>query len=412
MSATTSQTGSARIFFLIFLAAIIEGFDLQAAGVAAPKLAPVFGLTAGQMGLFFSSATLGLIFGAIVGGVVSDRLGRRLGLCISLVVFGIFSLATATVSSVDGLIAMRFLTGVGLGGALPNLVSIAAEATSLERRGRAVSVMYAGVPLGGAVASLVAIAGLHDDWRTIFIAGGVMPMLLVVPLLMLLPPLRVEKTHTATSEGAWRQLFAQQGAVVSTLLLWVGFFFGILVLYLLLNWLPTLLVTRGLNREQAGLIQLIFNVAASIGSLLGGLFLDGERKVLNGTICFALLVGSLILLGMAPADMTVNAIAGAMVGGTVSCAQALLYGMAPQCYTTAVRGRGVGLAVAVGRAGSVVGPLLAGGLVAAGRSPTEVLMAIVPVALIGGIATVVLLSRLRGLPTNAPVKTAAALAKS
>lgn len=411
MSATTSQTGSARIFFLIFLAAIIEGFDLQAAGVAAPKLAPVFGLSPAQMGLFFSSATFGLIFGAIAGGVVADRFGRRFGLCASLLVFGIFSLATAGVSTVQELIAMRFLTGVGLGGALPNLVSIAAEATSPERRGRAVSMMYAGVPLGGAVASIVAMAGLHDDWRTLFIAGGIMPMLLVLPLLLLLPPLRVEKKQSAKSEGAWRQLFSQ-GTVLSTLLLWTGFFFGIMVLYLLLNWLPTLLVTRGLNREQAGLIQLIFNIAGAAGSLLGGLFLDSRRKVLNGTICFALLVGSLILLGMAPANVTMNAIAGAMVGVSVMGAQALLYGIAPQCYGAAVRGTGVGIAVAVGRIGSVLGPLLAGGLVASGRSPTEVLMAIVPVALVGGIATVVLLSRLRGLPTTTSVKGAAALAKS
>jgi MFS transporter, AAHS family, 3-hydroxyphenylpropionic acid transporter len=410
MRSTTSRAGSSRIFFLIFLAALIEGFDLQAAGVAAPKLAPVFGLTPAQMGLFFSSATFGLIFGAIIGGFVSDRMGRRFSLCLSLFLFGIFSLATAAVTSVEGLIALRALTGLGLGGAFPNLVSIAAEATSPERRGRAVSLMYAGMPLGGAVVSLVAMAGLHDDWRSIFIVGGIAPLLLVGPLVMLLPPLQVEKSHKAQDKGVWQQVFAP-GTVVRSLLLWIGLFFGIVVLYLLLNWLPTLLVTRGLDRSQAGLIQLIFNATGAIGGLLGGYFLDGERKVLNGTVCFALLVVSLVLLGVAPASLLMNAIAGGLVGISVMAAQSLLYGIAPQCYDTAVRGTGVGLAVAVGRAGSVVGPLLAGGLVAAGRSPGEVLMAIVPVALISGIATVILLSRLRNAPASAPVKGAPILAK-
>lgn len=411
MSATASRAGSSRIYIMIFLAALIEGFDLQAAGVAAPKLAPVFGLTPGQMGLFFSSATFGLIFGAIFGGIVADRMGRKIGLCLSLFVFGIFSIATAGVGSVEGLIVMRFLTGLGLGGAFPNLISIAAEATSPERRGRGVSIMYAGVPLGGAIVSLVAMAGLHDDWRTIFIAGGVAPLLLIVPLMLMLPKLAVEKPQKTIEKGVWQQVFTP-GTITRSVLLWIGFFFGIVVLYLLLNWLPTLLVARGLDRSQAGLIQLIFNVTGAIGGLLGGYFLDGERKVLNGTVCFALLVLSLVLLGAAPASLMMNAIAAGLVGISVMAAQSLLYGIAPQCYDTAVRGTGVGLAVAVGRAGSVVGPLLAGGLVAAGRSPGEVLMAIVPVALISGIATVILLSRLRKSPLSAPVSSAPVMAKS
>ncbi|MVA24605.1 3-(3-hydroxy-phenyl)propionate transporter MhpT [Agrobacterium vitis] len=403
MLSTTSRPGSSRIIFLVFLAAMIEGFDLQAAGVAAPKLAPVFGLTPAQMGLFFSSATFGLIFGAVSGGMISDRFGRRLGLSLALFIFGIFSLATAAVTSVEGLIAMRFLTGVGLGGALPNLVAIAVESTTPERRGRAVSIMYAGIPFGGAIASVVAMAGLHDDWRTIFIAGGIMPMLLVLPLFMMLPQLKVEKSEKTRKEGAWRQVFSADTALRS-ILLWTGFFFGIMVLYLLLNWLPTLLVTRGLDRQQAGLIQVIFNIAGAVGGLTGGWFLDGKRKVLNGSLCFLLLVASLVLLGLAPANFAANAIAGALIGVSVMAAQSLLYGIAPQCYAPDVRGTGVGLAVAVGRFGSVVGPLFAGGLIAAGRSPTEVLMAIVPVAVIAGIATVLLLSRLRDLPQDSTAK--------
>ena len=153
--------GGGRALTLAFLAAVIEGFDLQAAGVAVPKLAPAFGLTPQQIGLFFSAATFGLIFGALAGGRIADAWGRRTGLVIALVAFGVFSIATAYTTTFEQLVVMRFLTGVGLGGALPNLVNIAAESTDPANRGKAVSIMYAGIPLGGAIASGVSMLGLH-----------------------------------------------------------------------------------------------------------------------------------------------------------------------------------------------------------------------------------------------------------
>ena len=129
---TTHPGAGSRALVLVFLAAIIEGFDLQAAGVAAPKLAPAFGLNPGQRGMFFSSATVGLIFGALAGGVIADRWGRRAGLALALVGFGVFSIATAWADTFQHLVVLRFLTGVGLGGALPNLVAIAAESAAPE----------------------------------------------------------------------------------------------------------------------------------------------------------------------------------------------------------------------------------------------------------------------------------------
>ncbi|MDK1494099.1 MFS transporter [Sinorhizobium sp. 7-81] len=120
---------------------------------------------------------------------------------------------------------MRFLTGIGLGGALPNLVNIAAESTDPSRRGRAVSIMYAGVPLGGAVASGVAILGLHGgDWHSIFLVGGIMPLLLAPAIYILLPPLGVVKSEKSTS-GALSRILAPQ-TLLTTVALWVSFFLG------------------------------------------------------------------------------------------------------------------------------------------------------------------------------------------
>ncbi|CAH2603930.1 3-(3-hydroxy-phenyl)propionate transporter [Rhodovastum atsumiense] len=401
MITTAQAAGGTRALTLAFLAAMIEGFDLQAAGVAAPRLAPVFGLGPGQMGLFFSAATIGLIFGALGGGHIADRFGRRTGLAISLATFGLLSLATPLVNSVEALIVVRFLTGVGLGGALPNLVSIAAEAVAPEKRGRAVAVMYAGVPLGGALVSLLARLLPTGDWQTLFIVGGVLPLLLVVPILAALPPLLVPPHAHATAPGRWRRLF-EQSPVLVTLLLWCASFFGLLVVYLLLNWLPALLVTRGFSQSEAALVQIGFNLGGAAGSLVGGQLLDSARRVGGVGACFAFIVAALLSLAMLPADLGLTIAAGALLGGGVLAAQAILYGIAPQCYPAAVRGTGVGLAVAVGRFGSVAGPLVAGMLMAAGFRPSDVLIAIVPTTCLSGIVTVMLLLRRRPAAVAAP----------
>ncbi|MFK4047827.1 4-hydroxybenzoate transporter (plasmid) [Roseomonas mucosa] len=393
MSTTTIHVGvGTRVLALVFLAAMIEGFDLQAAGVAAPKLAPAFGLHPSQMGVFFSSATIGAIFGALAGGIIGDRYGRRAGLVLSLAVFGAFSLGTAWAGTFDHLVIMRFLTGVGMGGALPNLISIAAEAASPERRGRAVAIMYAGVPLGGAIASLVSMVGLHEDWQSIFFIGGLMPLVLVIPLYLILPSFRV--VHNAAAPAShWRALFAR-GSMGNTMLLWAAFFFGMIVLYLLLNWLPQLLVSLGFAREQAAMVQILFNIGGSAGCMLGGQLLDSSRPALATVAWFTVLIVAVVLFSVVPGgNMTAAVAAGILTGATLMGSQALLYGIAPQCYLAEVRGTGVGLAVSVGRIGSITGPLLAGFLLASGMGPQQLLFAILPFVTVCGLATVALIIR-------------------
>ena len=387
------RSGGRRALLLAFMAAVIEGFDLQAAGVAVPKLAPAFGLTPQQIGLFFSSATVGLIFGALAGGRVADAWGRRSGLVLSLVTFGIFSAATAYVTSFEQLVVMRFLTGVGLGGALPNLVNIAAESTDPSRRGRAVSIMYAGVPLGGAVASGVAILGLHGgDWHSIFLVGGIMPLLVAPAIHILLPPLGVVKSEAKSTSGALSRILAPQ-TLLTTVALWVSFFLGLLVVYLLLNWMPQLLVSRGLAREEASFVQILFNLGGAAGSLVGGRMLDQRNPVMPVALGFAAAAAALLMHSLLPPHLGLTLMAGALVGGAILCVQAILYGVAPQCYPFEIRGTGVGVAVAVGRLGSIAGPLLAGFLVAGGSSPSDVIFALVPITLLAGLTTVLLLAR-------------------
>lgn len=390
-AATSGDTGNRALLF-VFLAAAIEGFDLQAAGVAAPKIAPVFQLTPQQMGLFFSSATLGLMFGALAGGFTADRWGRRTGLVIALLAFGVASLATVFATSVEQLIVLRFLTGVGLGGALPNLVAISSEAVSHDRRGRAVALMYAGMPLGAAIASLVALLDVHgNDWQSIFLVGGLLPLLLVPAILIGLPALKIT-TRGPTHTTSWTQIF-RADAIGVTLLLWTVFFLGLMVVYLLMNWLPQLLVVHGFTRGQASFAQILYSLGGVVGSLVGGRVLDSRWRLPAIAASFAFVAAALALLGLLPPVLALMLFAVIFVGGGVLCVQSILYGIAPQCYPADIRGTGVGLVVAVGRLGSMAGPLLAGVLVAYGSTPSDVMLLMVPPILACGIGTLALIAR-------------------
>ncbi len=390
-AAKSRDTGTRALLF-VFLAATIEGFDLQAAGVAAPKIAPVFQLTPQQMGLFFSSATLGLMFGALGGGYTADRWGRRAGLVIALIAFGVASLATIFATSVEQLVALRFLTGVGLGGALPNLVAISSEAVPQERRGRAVALMYAGMPLGAAVASLVAVLDVHgNDWQSIFLVGGLLPLVLVPLIQFGLPPLKVTR-HAHAPRTSWREIF-RADAAGTTLLLWAVFFFGLMVVYLLMNWLPQLLVVNGLSKKEAAFAQILYSLGGVAGSLIGGRVLDSRFRVPAIAVSFVFVAGALALLGLLPPVLGLMLFSVILVGGGVLCVQSILYGIAPQCYPGDIRGTGVGLVVAVGRLGSMAGPLLAGVLVSYGSTPSSVMLLMVPTILACGVGTLALIAR-------------------
>jgi AAHS family 3-hydroxyphenylpropionic acid transporter len=385
---------------LCYVIAVFEGFDLQAAGVAAPQLGPAFQMTPGAMGWFFSSSTFGLMLGAALGGRLSDRFGRKSVLIFSVGVFGAMSVFTGLAPNVEVLLLARFLTGVGIGGALPNLVSLVAENTPPSRKNTAVGLLYAGLPSGGALASLVSVFGSSDSWQTVFFVGGIAP-LMAIPLLMFVLPesqqlQAAKQAHAGQLEraGYGFALFNEQRANRS-LLLWASFFLALLTMYLLLNWLPTLLVSRGLSRADASLVQLSFNVLGALASMSTGLLMDRVpmSRVVIGS--FGAAAVSLWLLSNVAPQLGVAMAVGGFVGIAMSATQALLYALAPSNYPTEVRGTGVGSAVAIGRLGSAAGPLLAGALLASGKAPQDVLLLLVPIIIVAGIGALLLVSLMK-----------------
>ena len=376
------------------LVAVFEGMDLQAAGVAAPRLAPALHLTPADLGWFFSASTFGLMVGAAIGGRLSDRHGRRVSLLWSVLLFGVLSILTGLSNDINQLIATRFLTGVGLGGALPNLLAMVAENSHTDRRRAAVGILYAGLPCGGALASLVSYFGADpSDWRMIFYVGGILPLVALLPLARLLPAGLVAAKDGGEPGGFARAVFGEKRGPVS-LVLWIGFFLALLAMYLLLSWLPSLLIGRGLSRPDAALVQMAFNLCGALGSIGTGWLMDhSPRRSLAVAAIFTAAAVAVALVATLPVSLAVSVVLGGALGATVSGTQAVLYGIAPTLYPRHVRGTGVGVGVACGRLGSAAGPMLAGLLLSAGRPPAQVLMALLPVLAICGVTAVFLALR-------------------
>lgn len=383
---------------LCFLIAIFEGFDLQAAGVAAPRLGPAFQMTPAELGWFFSSSTFGLMIGAAIGGRLSDLFGRKTVLIGSITVFGAMSILTAMSTNTDMLLWMRFLTGVGMGGALPNLVALTNENTPPHLKNSSVGLLYAGMPTGGALASFTAMFGGPEAWQIVFHVGGIAPLVAIPILLWALPEstqlAAAKQVHAGGNRGIGFALFGD-GRALRTSLLWFAFFFALLTMYLLLNWLPKLLEAKGLARGDTFYVQMAFNLFGAMASITTGVLMDrlGLSKVV--IVSFIATAVALFLLANVPPVVTTAVLIGALVGATISATQALLYAVAPNNYPTEVRGTGVGAAVTVGRLGSAAGPLLAASLIGAGWNAQGVLTMLVPVILIAGVAAFALVGLMR-----------------
>jgi len=166
---TTGRTmSSGAVLALCFVVALLEGVDGQSMGAIAPSLAAEYGLDPWQVGLALSASLVGLLIGAAVGGVLADRVGRKRVLIASVVLLGVFSLATTIAPDLTSLLLIRFLTGLGMGGAFPTLIAMAGEAVSPDRRSTAISLMCCGIPLGGAVAGALVTATIGEyGWRPV-----------------------------------------------------------------------------------------------------------------------------------------------------------------------------------------------------------------------------------------------------
>jgi AAHS family 4-hydroxybenzoate transporter-like MFS transporter len=331
------------------------------------------------------------MIGALVGGPVADRFGRKPVLVGCSFAFGTFTLLTSTADSLQSLTLFRFLTGLGLGGAMPNAISLTSEYMPKRLRATAVTMMFSGFSLGAAVGGFVAAALISRfGWQSVFVVGGIFPIVIGVVALVALPESirflllkggdRAKVTRYLSRiapQGApygdvsvgidehqskgfvVTQLFMERRGSV-TLLLWLMFFMNLLNLYFLNSWLPTMMNDNGIPLRTAIVITTLFQIGGAIGAILLGRLIDRRLsfRILAWTYLSA--AAGIFLIGEAGASigllvLTVFAAGFCVVGG-----QTASNAVAAEFYPTAMRSTGVGWALGIGRIGSIVGPTLGG----------------------------------------------------
>jgi len=366
------------------------------------------------------------MIGALLFGPLADRIGRKKIIIFSTLAFGIGALVTAFAKDVNTLLAIRFLTGLGLGGAMPNTIALTSEFSPQRRRATMVMAMFCGFSLGAALGGFLA-AGLipHFGWRSVFIVGGVAPLLLVPMLALKLPESVRFLALTGRADARVAQLLGRinpkavvaaatrfvvhepelvgmpvlhlfrAGRTLVTLLLWVVFFMSLLDLYFLSNWLPTVLNDLGASVSEAAAIGSMLQVGGVVATFALGYIIDRfsfrALALLYFIAVFA--VGAIGQLGhsVALVSMAIFVAGFCIVGGQIA-ANALAAGF----YPTSVRASGVGWALGIGRVGSIVGPLVGGALLTMKWSTGAVFVAAAVAALCAALAAFSL-SRIAGM---------------
>jgi AAHS family 4-hydroxybenzoate transporter-like MFS transporter len=384
--------GRFQIRLLLACAAVLffDGFDTQAIGYVAPDLARDWGLARGALGPVFSAGLFGLMIGTLVFGPIADRIGRKRIIVFSTAAFGIGTLATVFAQDITSLLVIRFLTGLGLGGALPNAVALTSEFSPHRRRATMVMAMFVGFSVGAALGGLIAAALIPSfGWRSVFLIGGIAPLILVPFLAARLPEsirflaltgradARVAEmltwiapsarfpsgtrfgVHEAKLAGLPVAHLFSEGRAWATLVLWIVFFMSLLDIYLLSNWLPTVLNDLGASVSIAVAIGAMFQVGGVVGTFALGQFIDRfSFRALSLTYLLASF--AVAAIGYSGQSIALATLAIFCAGFCIIGGQIASNALAATYYPTMVRSTGVGWALGIGRIGSIVGPLIGG----------------------------------------------------
>jgi AAHS family 4-hydroxybenzoate transporter-like MFS transporter len=314
-----------------------------------------------------------------VFGNAADRFGRKAVILLCVTLFGVSSLLTTRSGTMTELLLWRALTGLGLGGVLPNLISLTNEAASARRKDTLVMLMFCGFPLGATIGGLVSAPLIQAfGWQSLFILGGVLPLALLPALALRLPsdpeqasaPLQ---QATEQRKGSIAELFRNRRAV-PTLLIWTAFFCNLLVMYLLVNWLPSLLSLIGTSLSVATLSTAMLNLGGIAGALILSRLLSRGDGLLVLSCAFGVGALALVLIAKAGSNVVVMLTGATLAGTIIVGGQIAMNAIVATYYPTHIRSTGVGLALGVGRIGSIIGPLVGGLLLGAGWAGTSLVM--------------------------------------
>ena len=406
-----------RVVLLSALVQAFDGFDLGTIGMAAPSLSKAWGVPPAEFTIAFVMSSVGILFGALLSGPLSDRFGRKPLLVLSVGLIGLFSTLSVFAWSVPSITALRFLTGLGIGGAMPVTVALTSDYSPLKRRGTLIMLMFCGNTLGGflggqLVAQILPIFG----WHAIFLAGGIPPLVLLPFLVVFLPEsprfLIAHRLDQPATQAILRtlnidaqtaapqlvdvartspiaQLFSD-GLAMSTILLWIAFFANLLNMYLFSYWMPTVLNLSGFKPETAVFYASMFQLGGILSISVLGPAIDrfGAPRVL--ACSFASGIAFIVAIGLLnlPAPYIALPILGA--GAAMIGSQLGANAMAAGLYPARIRSTGVGWALGIGRLGGIAGPAIGGMLLALGLPPREIFLCATGPAIVAAVATMFL----------------------
>jgi AAHS family 4-hydroxybenzoate transporter-like MFS transporter len=356
---------------------MLDGYDISAIGLAVPSLIKAWSLPPAAFTQAFALSSVGIMVGALLAGPAADLFGRKPTLLASVALFGVFSLASAWAESLTTLVALRFFTGIGMGGVMPTTVALTSDYTSDRWRASVVMIMFTGSALGGFLAGQIAALVLpHWGWQGIFHVGGVAPlalMMVLIPALPEAPQFRNGMRPPSARRNPVGSLFADRLAP-TTILLWAIFLINLLNLYLISYWLPTVLNLQGFTPSEAAFATSIYLGGAIISTLLLGPVVaryGAERTLAASLLVGAISMAILALVGLPRLPMMIVL---AIAGGGFIGSQNGLNGLAAAVYPAHARATGVGWALAVGRLGGIVGPIVGGTLLGLGLPPAQVML--------------------------------------
>ncbi|KXU84657.1 4-hydroxybenzoate transporter [Caballeronia megalochromosomata] len=399
-----------RTFLLCFLVLFLDGYDTVVLGFIAPSLRSHFGASPAQLAPVFGAGFFGLAIGSFLFGPLADRYGRKTVLFVTVALFGVVSLFSAWASSLEALLVLRFLTGLGLGGAMPNAYTLAVEYSPDRLRSTLVAPLGCGISAGGVFGGLIASFMIRTfGWYSMLILGGVLPLLLALALRAWLPesvrflvasgqqedarvimrriaPAAVTPdTRFALDETPARgfpvsRLLAR-GLRAGSLLLWLTGFMALLVVYFLGNWLTILVQDTGVPFDRASLMTALYLTGNGLGAVLLGFLMDRlnpQYVVAGAFLCAAASLASFSYLIHVPAiALFALFVTGVGTGGAMTGTSILSAGF----YSTSMRATGVAWTLGMGRVGSIVGSMIGGAMLAAHWAPNLMFAAVsVPIA--------------------------------
>jgi len=389
---------------LCSLVAFLDGLDTQSIAVAAPLIADKLAIGRTALGPIFSAAVLGAMIGALTFGPLGDRFGRKQCLIAATIIFGVCTILTAGADSYNTLLVMRFVAGVGLGGATPCFIALAAEFAPQRRRAMISSLIWSAFPLGGTAGGFLnGYILAHFGWPAIFLVGGILPLIVAGALLIWLPEsirfLLAENRDPEKARTIARRIVPSiaptakivadeehikglplkhlftEGRAVGTVLLWVAFSMAFGTLAIVVLWTPTLLRTNGIAPSQAAIVLGFHGIGALVGMGSAGRLI--ERFGAAATLVPALILGTIATgaVGYAATSVTSMSIVLALIGLFVGMGASGAIALAALNYPTAIRSTGVGWAMGMGRGGQVIAPLTTSLMLGLGWGTTSVFLA-------------------------------------